>query len=158
MQPIHTFPSYPFEIIFSNIHPYTLNPSDTVPSATLSITLDAFLTCTMHAACLNHLILLDLIMPIVLRLSHLGHSGDQIKADEMGRVCGMHGGKEKCIKVLVENVEGKRPPESLRHRWKDNIKIGLQETGWEGMDWFHLAQDRDKRQDLVNMVMNPQVP
>jgi len=24
-------------------------------------------------------------------------------------------------------------------RWEDNIKIGLQETGWEGVDWIHVA-------------------
>jgi hypothetical protein len=28
----------------------------------------------------------------------------------------------------------------------------------EGMDWIHLAQGRDKRRALVNMVMNLRVP
>jgi hypothetical protein len=32
-----------------------------------------------------------------------------------------------------------------RRRWKDNIKIDLKETGWKGMNWIHLAQDRDKK-------------
>jgi hypothetical protein len=32
------------------------------------------------------------------------------------------------------------------------------ETGWGGMDWIHLAQDRDQWQALVNTVMNLQVP
>jgi hypothetical protein len=31
------------------------------------------------------------------------------------------------------------------------------ETGWEGLDWIHLAQDRYQRQDLVNMEMKFQV-
>ena len=35
-----------------------------------------------------------------------------------------------------------------------NIKTGLKENGEEGMDWIHLAQDRGKNRDLVNMVMN----
>jgi hypothetical protein len=29
---------------------------------------------------------------------------------------------------------------------------------WGGMDWVHLAQDRDKWWALLNMVMNLQVP
>ena len=28
------------------------------------------------------------------------------------------------------------------HRSEDNIKIGLKEIGWEGMDWIYLALDR----------------
>ena len=28
-----------------------------------------------------------------------------------------------------------------RHKWKDNIKMVLQEGGWIGMDWIDLAQD-----------------
>lgn len=24
-----------------------------------------------------------------------------------------------------------------------NIRMDLQEIGWEGVDWIHLAQDRD---------------
>jgi hypothetical protein len=42
--------------------------------------------------------------------------------------------------------------------WKDNIKIDLREIGCEGMDWIHLAQDRDHSQALVNTVMTLQVP
>jgi len=29
---------------------------------------------------------------------------------------------------------------------------------WEGVDWIHLAQDRDQWWALVNMVMNLRVP
>jgi sensor domain CHASE-containing protein len=28
------------------------------------------------------------------------------------------------------------------------------EIGWNGMDWIHLAYDRDQWQALVNTVMN----
>jgi hypothetical protein len=29
------------------------------------------------------------------------------------------------------------------HSWKDNnMKMGLKETEWEGMDWINLAQDK----------------
>jgi hypothetical protein len=32
--------------------------------------------------------------------------------------------------------------------------MDLRETGWSGMDWINLAQDRDQWQALLNMVMN----
>jgi len=38
------------------------------------------------------------------------------------------------------------------------IIMDLRETGWEGVDWMHLAQNRDQWQELVNMVMNLWVP
>jgi hypothetical protein len=40
----------------------------------------------------------------------------------------------------------------------DNIKINLRETGWDGMDWVDLAQDRDQWRALVNTVMNLRIP
>jgi hypothetical protein len=42
--------------------------------------------------------------------------------------------------------------------WEDDIKLDIGERGWGGMDWIDLAQDRDQRRALVNMVMNLQVP
>jgi hypothetical protein len=30
------------------------------------------------------------------------------------------------------------------HGWEHNIKIDLKEIGCEGVDWIHLAQDKDK--------------
>ena len=60
--------------------------------------------------------------------------------------------------MLVGKPEGKRPLGRPRHRWKDNIKMDLQEVGCECMDWIDLAQDRDGWQTLVNAVMKLQVP
>jgi len=40
----------------------------------------------------------------------------------------------------------------------DNIKMRLQEVGWEDMDWIGLAQDRDMWWALVNVVMNLWLP
>jgi hypothetical protein len=45
-----------------------------------------------------------------------------------------------------------------RRRREGIIKMDLQEVGCEGMDWIDLAQDRDRWQVLVNVVMNLQVP
>ena len=37
-------------------------------------------------------------------------------------------------RVLVEKPEGKRPLGNSRYRWKDNVKMDLQEVGCGGMD------------------------
>jgi hypothetical protein len=47
-------------------------------------------------------------------------------------------------RVLVGKTEGKIPLGRLRRRWEDNIKKDLQKVECEGMDWFELAQDRDR--------------
>jgi hypothetical protein len=60
--------------------------------------------------------------------------------------------------VLVRRHEGKRQLENPKSRWEDNIKLDLQEVGWGGMDWTHLAQDRVKWRALVNAVMKLRVP
>jgi hypothetical protein len=54
--------------------------------------------------------------------------------------------------------EGKNPLGRPRRRWVNNIKTGLREVGWVGIDWIDLAQDRDQLRVLVNTVMNLRVP
>jgi hypothetical protein len=61
-------------------------------------------------------------------------------------------------RVLVGKPEGKRPLRRPKRRWEENIKMNLQEVRCGGMDWIRLAQDRDKWQALVSMVMNLRVP
>jgi hypothetical protein len=46
--------------------------------------------------------------------------------------------------------EGKRPLGRPRRKWVDNIKMGARETGWNGVDWIDMAQDRDQWRALVN--------
>jgi len=58
------------------------------------------------------------------------------------------GARKDAYRVLVRRPEGKRPLERPRHRWKDNIKMKLQEMGWRGMSWFGCL--------LVNVVLNLQ--
>jgi hypothetical protein len=35
----------------------------------------------------------------------------------------------------------------------DNNKMDLGEIGWDGVDWFGLAQDREQGRALVNAVI-----
>jgi hypothetical protein len=40
----------------------------------------------------------------------------------------------------------------------DNIRKDLRETGWGGMDWINLAEDRDQLRAFVKKVRNLRVP
>ena len=51
-----------------------------------------------------------------------------------------------------------RPLGRPRRRWKDNIKMDLQEVGGGRVDWMELAQDRDGWRALVGTVRKFRVP
>jgi hypothetical protein len=59
---------------------------------------------------------------------------------------------------LSGKLEGKRSFRRPRHRYKDNIRMDLRGTGWEGEDLMHLVYDRDQWKALMNMAMNLCVP
>jgi hypothetical protein len=40
----------------------------------------------------------------------------------------------------------------------DDMRIDLGGLGWGGIDWIHLAEDRDRWGVLVNTVLNLRVP
>ena len=61
-------------------------------------------------------------------------------------------------KVLLGKPEGKRLLGRPRRRWRDNIKMDLEEVGRVGGDWMEFAQDRDRWRTLVSTVMNFRVP
>jgi transcription termination factor 2 len=68
-------------------------------------------------------------------------------------------GEERWVhRVLVGKPEGKRPLGRPRRRWKDNIKMDVQEVGGGRGDWMELAQDRDGWRALVSTVKNPRFP
>jgi hypothetical protein len=65
--------------------------------------------------------------------------------------------KERCIQGLVGKPKGRRPLGRPRCRWEDNIKMDLQKVGWGDTSWNDVVQNRDKRQALVNAIINLQV-
>jgi hypothetical protein len=58
----------------------------------------------------------------------------------------------------VGKPEGKRPLGRPERRWEYNIKMDIHEVRCEGLDWIHLAEDRDSWRAPVNAVMNLRVP
>jgi hypothetical protein len=67
------------------------------------------------------------------------------------------GEERKMYKALVRILEGKRPLGRKRRRWEDEIRMDLGETGWEGVDWIRVSQDRDRWRAIVHAVMNLRV-
>jgi hypothetical protein len=74
----------------------------------------------------------------------------------VGGACGTHGRGEKRVQVLVGKPEGK-------NHLKDQCVDGRLESKGilgrlvGGVEWIHLAQDRDRWREVVNAVMNTQV-
>jgi hypothetical protein len=49
------------------------------------------------------------------------------------------GAKRNADGILVGRPKGKRPLGKHRHRWEDNIKMDLRDTGWADIDWIDLT-------------------
>jgi hypothetical protein len=56
------------------------------------------------------------------------------------------GVRRGVYRVLMGRLEGKRPFGLLRRRWNYNIKMDLQEVGWEGT-WAGLIWLRTAARD-----------
>jgi hypothetical protein len=75
----------------------------------------------------------------------------------MGRICGTYGGEERCIQGFSREGDHLEDPGIDRWiilKWRFERGVG----GGGCMHWINLAQDRDKWQALVNVVMNLWVP
>jgi hypothetical protein len=68
------------------------------------------------------------------------------------------GEMKNAYNILVVKHEWKRPLERPRLGWEDNDRMDLRVIDWEGVDWIHLAQDRDQQWAVVNTVMNLRFP
>jgi hypothetical protein len=91
-----------------------------------------------------------LVLPVIIR---------QIKSRRMRwveHVTRMGQGRN-VYRVSIGTPEGKRPLERPRRRWEDGIRMDLREVGGGGVEWIHLAQDRDFWRAVVNAVMNLRV-
>ena len=67
------------------------------------------------------------------------YSGNKIRAGHVASV----DEKRKAYRNLLENSKGNKSLGRSWRRWK-HIKIYIKETGWEGKEWIHMAQDREK--------------
>ena len=72
--------------------------------------------------------------------------------------CAISAGKYSWCNISSDEPDGKRPLGRPSRRWYVNIKMDFQEVGCRDMDWIKLAQDRDRRQALMNALMNFWVP
>jgi hypothetical protein len=59
-------------------------------------------------------------------------------------------------KILVGKHERNRSFGRPRRRWENNTDMDFSEIGLEGVDWNHLAHDKDGWRALLNTVMNIQ--
>jgi hypothetical protein len=85
----------------------------------------------------------------------------EIKSRRIGwdGVCSTYGGEERRIQGFGGG--NLRERDQLGNPDVDGriiIRWIFKEVGWRGMDWIHLAQDRDRWRALVNAVMNFRVP
>jgi hypothetical protein len=68
------------------------------------------------------------------------------------------GDNRNAFKIMVGELEGKRPLGRPRHRWVGSVKTDLVEIEWGGLVWIDLSQDRDQWRVHGNTVMNLRVP
>jgi hypothetical protein len=75
----------------------------------------------------------------------------------MGHEAGM-GAIRNANRSSVGKSEWKIPIGRHALRYEANIKLDIKEIGFEGVNWIHLAQDRNQWWVVVNTVMNHRIP
>jgi hypothetical protein len=78
--------------------------------------------------------------------------------DDTGGARSTPGEMRDAYTILVKKLEGKRQLERLGRKHENNIKTHLKETGCYGVDWIHLAEEKDQWRDLVDTVMKHPFP
>ena len=51
-------------------------------------------------------------------------------------------------------LEKKIPFGRRKRKLQDNIRMNLEDVGWQVEDWIDLSQDRDQWRTLLNTIMN----
>ena len=64
----------------------------------------------------------------------------------------------RAFKISTGKLTGKRPLGRPRCRWKDNIRMDLEEIGINAGNWVDSAQDRNYWRALVNAALSLRVP
>jgi hypothetical protein len=64
-------------------------------------------------------------------------SNDEIKRDAISGACDTFGREEMDVQGFCEEISGKRPHGSSRHRFNNNDKLDLREMG--RVDWTQLG-------------------
>lgn len=62
------------------------------------------------------------------------------------------GENRNSYRLLVSKPEGNGPLAKSRRLW-GNIKICIEDLGWESVEWINVAQDRDNWRAVVKTVM-----
>jgi hypothetical protein len=62
-----------------------------------------------------------------------------------------------AYRILVGKTEWKRPLGNFRPGLEAGIRMVIRKIWWEGVDWMHLDQDREKWRNFVTTVMNLRV-
>ena len=71
----------------------------------------------------------------------------------MGGESSTYGGEETCVQGLVQKPKEKRPLVRPRRKWKNNIKINLQEMEWDVKE-FDIARNKNMWRNLVKAALN----
>jgi hypothetical protein len=56
-----------------------------------------------------------------------------------------------ACKVLIKNPEAERWLRRLYGYMEDKLKMNLKVTGWECVNWIHLAQYTDQRKAVTKL-------
>ena len=63
-----------------------------------------------------------------------------------------------AFNILTGKPTGKRQSGRPRRRWEDNIRIDLEQIGFNARTWVDSVQDRDYWRTLVNAALNLHKP
>ena len=71
---------------------------------------------------------------------------------EIGGACGTYEGHDRYVQGFGGDIWWKETTWKPRHRWKNNIKIELQEVVWGILDRMILAQARGRLRTRVKVL------